>query len=356
MKTEVAIVGGGLAGLALADRLHQSGVDFRLFEARAHLGGRIASFDSGAGSVDLGPSWFWPGQPRIAQLIEDLGLCAFRQHALGEPSFEDARGVVHRGIGFASMEGSFRVAGGMIALIDGLAERLPADRLNLTCPAHGIEREGRVLLAGGGVCEARHVVVALPPRVAARLRFEPALPLAVTRCLEAIPTWMAGHAKFVAVYERPFWRDADLSGDAISRRGPLVEIHDASGPDGSPAALFGFLGVAAAQRAGRTHEIEAAAREQLARIFGAEAMTPVASVIKDWAFDPETATDRDHAPPDGHPAYGLPRLLDGLCDGRLQFASTETASEMGGLMEGALATAERAATLTSGAMTLQPLR
>ena len=227
MKTGVAVVGGGLAGLALAGRLHRSGVDFRLFEARAHLGGRIAALDGPGGRVDLGPSWFWPGQPRIAQLIEDIGLHVFPQHALGEPSFEDARGVVHRGMGFASMDGSFRVAGGMIGLIDGMAARLPADRLNLACRVHGIEREGRVLLSDGRVCEARHVVVALPPRVAARLRFEPALPLAVIRCLEAIPTWMAGHAKFVAVYNRPFWRDAGLSGDAISRRGPLVEIHDA---------------------------------------------------------------------------------------------------------------------------------
>lgn len=356
MKAEVAIVGGGLAGLALADRLHRSGVDFRLFEARAWPGGRIAALDSPAGRVDLGPSWFWPGQPRIAQLIDDLGLRAFPQHAAGDQCYEDAHGAVHRGMGFASMDGSFRVAGGMIGLIDRLAARLPAGRLHLACPVLGIARAGGVRLADGRVCEARHIVLALPPRLAARLRFDPVLPPDVTRCLEAIPTWMAGHAKFAAVYDRPFWRDAGLSGDAISRRGPLAEIHDASGPDGSPAALFGFLGVAAAQRAGGAPGIEAAALAQLARIFGARAATPVASGIRDWAFDPQTATDRDHAPPNGHPAYGLPPRLDGLWDGRLHFASTETASDMGGLMEGALVAAERAALLTAGTAALQPFR
>ncbi len=351
MRTEVAIVGGGLAGLALADRLHRAGVDFRLFEARPQLGGRIAGLASPTGRVDLGPSWFWPGQPRIAGLVEDLGLQVFAQHAAGDPCFEDAQGGVHRGMGFASMEGSFRVAGGMIGLIERLAARLPSERLNLARPVAGITGKGAVMLADGGICEARHVVLALPPRVAAGLRFEPGLPPAVVQCLKTIPTWMAGHAKFVAVYDRPFWREAGLSGDAMSRRGPLAEIHDASGPDGSPAALFGFLGVAAAQRAGRGPEIEAAALGQLVRIFGAEARTPVVTVIRDWAFEPETATDRDHAPPQGHPAYGLPPILEGLWEGRLHFASTETAPEMGGLMEGALASAARAAALISGVTT-----
>jgi monoamine oxidase len=287
----------------------------------------------------------------MAQLIDDLGLHAFPQHAAGDPCFEDAQGEVHRGMGFASMEGSFRVAGGMAALIKGLAARLPAERLNLACPVLGVTSKGAVLLADGGTCEARHIVLALPPRVAARLRFDPALPPAVVRGLEAIPTWMAGHAKFVAVYDRPFWRDGGLSGDAISRRGPLAEIHDASGPDGSPAALFGFLGVAAAQRTGLGPQIEAAALAQLARIFGSGALSHLATAIRDWTRDPETATDRDQTPPQGHPAYGLPPLLQGLWEGRLHFASTETASEMGGLMEGALVSADRAAVLTSGVMT-----
>lgn len=56
------------------------------------------------------------------------------------------------------------------------------------------------------------------------------------------PTWMAGHAKVVAIYERPFWRDSGLSGFVSSRVGPLQEIHDAS-PEAGSGALFGFLGI-----------------------------------------------------------------------------------------------------------------
>jgi monoamine oxidase len=331
MKTEVAIVGGGLAGLSLAARLHAARVDFHLFEARPRLGGRIAVLSTPSGDVDLGPSWFWPGQPRIASLVRDLSLRAFPQYANGDICFEDERGGVHRGMGFASMEGSFRLEGGMASLIKGLAARLPQERLHLSSRVTEIAEGGQILMDDGLSCDAEHVVLALPPRIAAKLRFQPTLGQDIVRALEDIPTWMAGHAKFVAVYDTAFWREQGLSGDAMSRRGPLAEIHDASGPDGMPAALFGFLGVPAAHRRGREDEIRAAALQQLARIFGPLAAAPTMTAFMDWATQSETATDADLHPVGGHPAYGLPSPLKNIWDTRLLFASTETVAEMGGL-------------------------
>lgn len=343
MKTDVLIIGGGLTGLALAEILHRKGVDFHLFEARDRFGGRIDVLHTPTGNVDLGPSWFWSGQPRIAKLIDSLGLHSFLQYAKGELSFEDESGQVQRGVGFASMEGSFRIEGGMTALIDGLVDRLPAERLHLDCAVTSIDSEGRVDLKTGNICLAQQVVLAVPPRVAARLHFTPVLTADVIRALEMIPTWMAGHAKFIAVYERPFWRDLNLSGDAMSRRGPLAEIHDACGAGGTPAALFGFLGVPAAQRVERSDEITNIVLLQLSRFFGAQAACPTETFFKDWAFEPQTATDQDHQFLNRHPEYGLPQSLSKIWSGKLHFASTETAPEMGGLMEGALASAERVA-------------
>jgi monoamine oxidase len=341
MKAEIAIVGGGLSGLALAAQLQNANIDFRLFEARPRLGGRIAVLDTSTGAVDLGPSWFWPGQPRIEHLVEFLGLRAFAQYSRGAACFEDDRGTVHRGMGFASMEGAFRLEGGMASLIDGLTARLDRDRLHLSSGVAEIERGGRLSIDSGQGCEAEHVVLALPPRVAARIRFQPALSTEILRALETIPTWMAAHAKFIAIYDAPFWRKLGFSGDATSRRGPLAEIHDASGPDGTPAALFGFLGVPAEKRRGREEDIKAAAVQQLIRIFGPEAAAPVTTTLMDWAVQPETASDADAKFPVGHPSYGLPQSIAGLWEGKLHFASTETATEMGGLMEGALASADR---------------
>lgn len=56
------------------------------------------------------------------------------------------------------------------------------------------------------------------------------------------PTWMAPHAKYIALYDHPFWREAGLSGMAQSHVGPMAEIHDASDSNGS-AALFEFIGL-----------------------------------------------------------------------------------------------------------------
>jgi monoamine oxidase len=344
MTTDVAIVGGGLAGLSLATLLHKAGLSFQLFETRPRFGGRVTALETPEGRIDLGPSWFWPGQPRMARLVSELGLRSFPQHATGDIVFEDATGTVHRGMGYASMEGSFRVEGGMPSLIEGLAANLPVDSLHLSRAVQEIGSDW-VRLADRTRCTARHIALTIPPRLAARLTYDPPLPETVKQSLAAVPTWMAGHAKFVAVYDRPFWRENGLSGDAMSRHGPLAEIHDASGADGSPAALFGFLGVPASHRRARAAELEALALEQLAWIFGPEARDPLQTALQDWAYDPLTATEADQTPPAGHPAYGLPRRLEGFAEGCLHFAATETAPEMGGLMEGALASAECVASL-----------
>ena len=58
MHTENLIIGAGLSGLYLAYKLEQQGKDYLILEARDRLGGRIHDHDG----LDLGPTWFWPGQ------------------------------------------------------------------------------------------------------------------------------------------------------------------------------------------------------------------------------------------------------------------------------------------------------
>ena len=47
--------------------------------------------------------------------------------------------------------------------------------------------------------------------------------------------------KTMAIYERPFWREDGLSGQATSDAGPARVVFDNSPPDGSPGVLLGFL-------------------------------------------------------------------------------------------------------------------
>lgn len=358
METNILIVGGGLAGLALARQLHRTTIDYRLVEARSRLGGRIAtqyvpSKEGETAYFDMGPAWFWPGQPRMEKLVQDLGLTPFLQYADGELSFEDEAGKVFRGRGYASMAGSFRLEGGLATLVEGIQQQLDPEHLSLALKVTEIQQltepqsTGKIVATCVDASNHRQtiscnrVVLALPPRVAAEtIQFSPALSPSAIKAMQDIATWMAGQAKIVAVYDRPFWREAGLSGDAMSRRGPMVEIHDASPAQGGPYGLFGFVGVPAIARQQNVDSLRQAALEQLERLFGAKALNPLELILKDWACDPETATKLDFQPQYTHPAYGLPHGLSNLWDGRLMLGSTEVAANFGGYLEGALEASE----------------
>lgn len=349
MRTDTLIIGGGLSGLSLATQLVDQGQEVLIVEARNRLGGRILTEALGDGRFDMGPAWFWPGQPRIAALIERLGLHRFDQFSSGALSFEDEQGRVERGRGFSSMEGSYRLIGGLAALTDALSALLPDGAIHLSTQITALARtEGgvRVTTQSGRHIWARHVVLAIPPRIAAELIFEPTLPDGTLSAMREIPTWMAGQAKALAVYDTPFWRDDGLSGDAMSRRGPMVEIHDASPASGGPFALFGFIGIPAQAR-----RDEGALRQQvlaqLGRLFGRKAVSPSTLFLKDWAFDRFTATDLDLQPVYAHPQYGLPKAMTRIWEDRIILSGTETAAQFGGYLEGALEAAETTAALLS---------
>lgn len=345
METDIVIVGGGLSGLALADHLEKAGRNWHLLEAGSTLGGRIRSPMIAGGRFDLGPAWFWPGQPLIATLAERLGLQVFEQFSEGALAYQQPDGAVVAHRGMAPMQGSLRLAGGMIGLVDGLAASLPPERLHLDRPVTHLRREGERVIAvsGTGAISARQVVLALPPRIAAdRIRFEPELPAHAMQAARAVPTWMAGQAKILAVYDRPYWREAGFSGDAMSRRGPMVEIHDASVMEGAPYGLFGFVGYPPETRERHRDALLDMAREQLAALFGPAMRKPLDLRMMDWADMVHVATALDRQADGTHPAYGLPEPLRGLWDGQLHFGSTETASGFGGYLEGALEAAQRA--------------
>lgn len=309
--SRVAIVGGGLSGLYAAFLLDQQGIhDWVLLESRPSLGGRILSVPVTQGArpgpadrFDLGPAWFWPDfQPALDRLIDDLGLERFEQFEAGDMMVErTTQEPPRRTRGHAASPVSMRLAGGMGALVDALSRRLDPARIFTAHTVRGLRSmDTRVVLACDGpdgnalTWRADHVLLAMPPRLASQsIRFEPALPAPLLRQWQATPTWMAPHAKYVAVYDRPFWRERGLSGQARSGCGPMVEIHDACLPAGS-AALFGFVGVPARVRQGLdTGVLQAHCLAQLVRLFGEEAASPRAQFIKDWSCDPFTATAAD---------------------------------------------------------------
>lgn len=343
--TDILIVGAGLTGLAIADALIRAGRDVQVIEGRDRIGGRILTAEVAGAAFDLGPAWFWPGQPRVAALAQRLGLEVFEQFSEGRLVFEGADGAVRRDLDMAPMAGSLRLAGGLSGLTTGLAAEIgdqairTGHRLTAISSING--KVAAEIDAGEPITiTADQVILAAPPRLLeANFDFSPHLPTAARQEMRATPTWMAGHAKIIAIYPRPFWRDAGLNGDAMSHRGPLAEIHDATPTDSSVGALFGFSSVPPAGRQSK-NQLMSAAKAQLASLFGPEALTPTEIILQDWAIEDLTATKDDETPPASHPAYGPIDSLSDLWGGRLHITSSETAPTFGGFIEGALEAAE----------------
>lgn len=355
MRTTVAIVGGGLAGLYSARLLHAAGIDFQLFEARNRLGGRILSADEtgrpSEDGFDLGPSWFWPDmQPAMKALVKELNLAVFAQNSEGDVIFERmSRETPQRYRGMQQEPQTMRLGGGTGALVKALANDLPQDRLHLRSRVtHIMLGAGDVTLTISGAVGGEHslaagqVIAALPPRlIEATIAFTPAIEPSTARHWRETATWMAPHAKFFVIYDRPFWREAGLAGTAQSMVGPLAEIHDATTASGA-AALFGFLGVDADQRVSSGEAALAqACLNQLARLFGAEAHSPRATIFKDWAVDPLTATvdDRNAG---GHPQPSGRPWVTGAWQNCLSLSGSETSATEPGYMAGAIGAAQRA--------------
>ena len=306
---QVAIVGGGLSGFYAAWLLERQGIDYVLLEARTRFGGRIISLPSAteqalirgsriSGRFDLGPTWFWPDmQPELSRLLDALEVPVSQQFDTGDMMMErSAHSAPERMRGFASSPPSMRISGGMAALIEGLRLRLDPSKLLPGDAVKQISLTGDVVVleTAQNIYRVGHVLLALPPRLAAEtIRFQPALPEALALSWQQAATWMAPHAKYLAVFETPFWRDMGLSGSARSAIGPMAEIHDASDEHGD-AALFGFIGVPADVREQLSSEdLQRYCRHQLVRLFGEAASTPKAEFLKDWAVDPFTATPAD---------------------------------------------------------------
>lgn len=359
-KVRIAIVGGGLSGLYAAYRLERMGFqDYVVLEARDIPGGRIASFDASTGTkshsigldrFDLGPTWFWPDyQSQLDQLVDALKITRFRQHEAGDTVVErSAAEPPMRMRGYVNTPESMRLFGGMGSLIDALQRELDPARILMGQAVRCLRTAGgQVELAvedtagKSATWRAEHVLLALPPRLAERtIAFEPPLPKELAVQWRETSTWMASHAKYVAVYDEPFWREDGLSGEGRSGHGPLGEIHDASMPGGS-AALFGFLGVPVQMRCDLSDDVlRAHCRAQLARLFGPQAATPKADFIKDWAQDPYTAVDLDVSTNAPHHAAPPVRAASSPWRHMLTGIASEWSPQFPGYVAGAVEAAE----------------
>ena len=188
---------------------------------------------------------------------------------------------------------------------------------------------------------AERVIVAIPPALAGRILYDPALPARRDQLTQHMPQGTL--MKVEAIYDRPFWRDRGLNGQAVSEIGPVKATFDTSPADGSRGVMMGFIGGHEARvwAERSAAERQAAALQNFADFFGAEALAPAAVVEISWAAEPWNR---------GCPVavLGPGTLTDfgaALREpiGRIHWAGTETSTFWNGYMDGAVRSGERAA-------------
>ena len=239
-----------------------------------------------------------------------------------------------------------RIDGGSVLVSERLAREVRAQGAPVILGAavrgirqrpHGVDvstRDGRVFTA-------ERVLVTLPPTLAGRLEYEPALPPWRDQLTQQVP--MGSVIKLFAVYETPFWRDQGLSGQVGSDTGPVKVTFDNSPPGYAQGILLGFL----EGEEGRVWSRRSAAErravflECLVGYFGERARDPIEYLEQDWSAEEfSRGCYGAHFAPGVWTSFG-PALREPV--GRIHWAGTEYADVWNGYMEGAVRSGETTA-------------
>ncbi|MCU1458420.1 MAG: amine oxidase [Actinomycetia bacterium] len=267
--------------------------------------------------------------------------------------YTNSGGGVDRLTGTADGAQQDRFVGGSQRIPLLMADELGA-RVRLAQPVRRITDRGAgvTVLTDQLELEARAVVVAIPPTLAGRLVYEPALPPWRDQLTQAVPAGAV--IKCNVVYETPFWREDGLTGQATGNEGPVKITFDNSPPSGVRGVMLAFLEGAHARRAARMTPAERreAVLGSLVRYFGPQAAKPLDFQELDWSAEEWTrGCYGAHLPTGVWTQYG-PALREPV--GCIHWAGTETATVWNGYMDGALQSGDRAAAEVLQCLSIRP--
>ncbi len=394
-ELRVAVVGAGFAGLAAADALVASGIEVVVLEARDRVGGRVWSRELGNGAVvEMGAEFVLPGNDSMLAVVERFGHGLWDKgmrygdreprggRAVAPGSMQEAIGLI--GEALADVAAGTSAA----ALLDGLpldpgaseairarlevsaaatADRVPASALaglaahsDDICPsvaggnqrvAHAlaaglgsavhlaspVERiawteDGAVVSAAGGEIAVDRVVLAVPASVVDRIAFDPPLPAQLRAAYAAVGYGNA--AKLFVPLARGTTTSAVLS---VPER---YWAWTATGAEGVQPVVSAFAGSAPALERLGVSEGPAMWLASLARLRPDLSLMADDAVLVAWDDDPWVAAAYSCEVP-GSSAFAPV--------GPFHACGEHTCDGSAALMDGALASGERAAAEVVGA-------
>ncbi|MGI8608297.1 MAG: flavin monoamine oxidase family protein [Candidatus Dormibacteria bacterium] len=230
-----------------------------------------------------------------------------------------------------------------------------------------VHNGGLVQVQGDGFAvTGKRVIVAIPPHIVGRIEFEPALhqmsPDGGLREQLTQRTPFGTVIKVQCVYDRPFWRDAGLAGQATSDTGPVKITFDNTPhpddgtPNAHPGVLMGFMEGDDGRIWGQKTRAERrqGVIDSFVRYFGPKAANPISYpgapdgyVEMLWANEEYTGGCYGAFFPTGvWTSFGQNAAGENMLRkviGNVHWAGTETATVWAGYMDGAVQSGVRAA-------------
>lgn len=243
-----------------------------------------------------------------------------------------------------AVEGGYqqdRLSGGAQSMANAMAKEL-GEAVKLGSPVTEIKQnEGGITVRGEALTvRAKRVIMTAPPRLAARVRYTPALPTDRAQLLDRMP---AGEIiKVLTVYEEPFWRAEGRSGMSVAMDSPIETTLDAS-PKSGRGVLASFAFGPFARSLGRLspEERKNTVLGALRLRFGAKAGEPIAYEEADWEREEWTrGCSASHLATGVLTQFGR-QIREPA--GRIHWAGTETATTSWGTIDGAIRSGQRAA-------------
>lgn len=199
----------------------------------------------------------------------------------------------------------------------------------------------------GSQFEAEYLIMAMPTHLWLKIHYEPALP--ACKNLLAQRSSMGTVGKLILYYDKPFWFDANLSGcimiESRSRKShPIILTLDETKPDGSHAAIIGFMGARGwfEMRNKDTEEVGRIAAQSYVDATGLQEFRNFKRVERfDWCSEQYSGGCYTSAQVTNTLTKYGPCLRETF--GRIHYAGTETAIKWSGYMEGAVSAGKRAA-------------